>query len=405
MPGVSWTSFRPPGRKKRRRQRRVRLAGIIFVVLVIYLIYKTAAVFSTFLPGTAVDHTSKEVLFKQEAVREEASLYVELFFSVLGREIPGISSSPPGEFTVDKLSRRAVEAVCGFKWEKPASIVALEIAGMSPGEVPPGFSSGYVKEKEKEKENGDYRYEEEEEIAGDFKPEPPAANGEDEETGEEAAEIIENETETLNPGEHAAYGEMKILVYHSHITETFVPDAGEPFTENLDLTVAHLGNKLCDILEEEYDIPTIHHREVFDIPRRTAYQKARPAVESLIEENPGIVLVIDLHRDGIGREVTTAEVEGDKMGKLLFITGSNHERWSSNYATALAIERELKNYKAGLSRGVRKMPYTYNQDLHHRSVLVEMGGHENSMEEVKKTVPVLAEILARTYKQVVEEDS
>jgi len=38
-------------------------------------------------------------------------------------------------------------------------------------------------------------------------------------------------------------------------------------------------------------------------------------------------------------------------------------------------------------------------------VLVEMGGHENSMEEVKKTVPVLAEILARTYKQVVEEDS
>ncbi len=186
----------------------------------------------------------------------------------------------------------------------------------------------------------------------------------------------------------------KVLIYHTHTTESFVISSGEAFSNNMEKTVVALGDYLKKILEVEYGISVLHCQEVFDIPRRNAYEKARPAVEEILAGNPGIKVVLDLHRDGVSRSVTTTSVKGLETGRVLFVLGSNHQGWNNNLRFALFLQDALEEVCPGLSRGIRKQPFTYNQHLHQRSLIVEIGGHENSLGEAKRTIPHLAKALA-----------
>ncbi|NMA91870.1 MAG: stage II sporulation protein P [Firmicutes bacterium] len=193
-----------------------------------------------------------------------------------------------------------------------------------------------------------------------------------------------------------------ILIYHTHITESFLPSSRVLYTENMDLTVCHLGGRLAGILEEQYGFTVIHHRQVYDLPRRYAYEKARPAIESLLKEQGQVSLVLDIHRDGVARASTTAELGGETVGKILFVIGSGHKEYERNLEFTLHLQQELESLIPGLSRGVRQQEFVYNQDLHPYSTLVEIGGHENSMEEALGAVPYLAEAVARAYLAIFE---
>lgn len=193
------------------------------------------------------------------------------------------------------------------------------------------------------------------------------------------------------------YNDPVMLVYHTHITESFVPTSGIRFSENLDCTVARLGEELVKLLRESYGLPLIHDRQVYDLPRAYAYEKARPAVGKILAGNPQLDLVVDLHRDGIPREITTTVLNGRKTGKILLVIGTRHQGWEANFEFALRLQQELEAVAPGLSRGIRQQGFVYNQDLHSRAILVEVGGHENSLEEAMLAVPYLAEALARAY--------
>ena len=51
----------------------------------------------------------------------------------------------------------------------------------------------------------------------------------------------------------------------------------------------------------------------------------------------------------------------------------------------------------GISRGIRQYPLIYNQDLHTGSLLIELGSDKNSLDEARRTLPLLADALARLY--------
>ncbi len=188
--------------------------------------------------------------------------------------------------------------------------------------------------------------------------------------------------------------DSKVAIYHSHTTESFVPDSGEPFVENLDKTVVQLGRKLTDELAN-YDIGTVHSEEIHDLPsRRESYARSLPTVEQILEDKPDTDVVLDLHRDGIPRDATTAEIEGEKVGKVLILVGSEgNPNWRENYQFALQLQKELEQIHPELSRGIRTQNFSYNQEVHTRSLLIEVGGHENSLQEAKNTVPYLAEAI------------
>lgn len=188
-----------------------------------------------------------------------------------------------------------------------------------------------------------------------------------------------------------------VLIYHTHASESFIPVSGKAYSDDLKKTIVNLGDYLKNLLENSYGIPVLHHREVFDKVREGAYERARPIIEQIIKQNPQIEVVIDLHRDGVSRGITTGNIGGLQTGRVLFVVGTRHSSWAENLRFNLFMQTVLDDKYPGLSRGIRRYACVYNQDLHPRSLLVEIGGHENTTEEVRRAIPLLAEAVARAF--------
>ncbi len=235
---------------------------------------------------------------------------------------------------------------------------------------------------------------------------PPEAGGEagaDPDLPQEPGE--EEQVPVFNPQfPFLGYSEPVALIYHTHITETFEPTFGLRYSQNLNHTVARLGEQLVTLLQDQYGLPLIHHRGIYDLPRNTAYEKIRPVIKEIMAENPQLDMVIDLHRDGVRREITTTTFPEGDVSKILIVIGTRHPGWESNLALALCLNRELETVAPGLSRGIRQYNEIYNQDLHAHSILIEIGGHENTLEEAQRAVPYLAEALARAYYRFFEQN-
>ncbi|UMZ73067.1 stage II sporulation protein P [Natranaerofaba carboxydovora] len=198
--------------------------------------------------------------------------------------------------------------------------------------------------------------------------------------------------------------EPKVLIYHSHTTESFVPTSGNAFSENPEESIVKVGEKLVSRLES-FGLETIHNTDVHDLPtRHESYVRSLETVERILEENTEIQMVIDLHRDGVRREMTTAEIDGEEFGKILFLVGSrdNHPDWKRNYGFANNIKENLEEIRPELSRGVKTRRFSYNQELHPHSVLIEVGGHENSIEEAKRSIPYLSKAIKNVYLEITD---
>ncbi len=286
----------------------------------------------------------------------------------LGNTIPGLD--PPPVIEKQAVYGSALEMFCsitGVDLRDPRTILNFELGA---GSLPslPALSPSF----------------------------PTAFSGEQEDLSRPySSAVVENE---INPGLTFKAGtEPLILIYHTHITESFLPTSQVLFTENMDLSVCRLGKELAKLLQEQYGFTVIHHQQIYDQPRQYAYEKARPVIENLLQDQEQIGLVLDIHRDGVSRVSTTAELGDSIFGRILFVIGSKHKGFETNLKFTLCLQRELENLIPGLSRGVRQQNFVYNQDLHPYSLLVEIGGHENSIDESLRSIPYLAEAVARAY--------
>ncbi|MGI6658430.1 MAG: stage II sporulation protein P [Dethiobacteraceae bacterium] len=194
-------------------------------------------------------------------------------------------------------------------------------------------------------------------------------------------------------------GERTVLLYHTHATESFVPSSGSAFAAaDLSQTITQLGAELADLLQNEYQIPVYHDRTIHDVPRTGAYERALPRLTALLNKYPETVLVVDLHRDGVAKKITTTELNGQAAARVLFVVGSRHEKWRENMSKAEFLHNALEKMAPGISRGIRERPLVYNQDVHPGCLLIELGGYQNSLEEARRTLPLLAEALALLYR-------
>ena len=204
----------------------------------------------------------------------------------------------------------------------------------------------------------------------------------------------------------------QILIYHTHSQETFV-DSREGKEED---TIVGVGNYLTDLLEEKYGYQVIHVTDAFDmmggtLDRSKAYDYARTSIEKVLEENPTVEVVIDLHRDGVpdDRRLVT-EVNGKSTAQLLFYNGLSYTvnqgavsylpnpYIEENLALSFQLEYQAAQYYPELYRGIYLAGLRYNLHLKPRALLLEAGAQTNTVEEVRNTMEPFADILNRVLK-------
>lgn len=122
-------------------------------------------------------------------------------------------------------------------------------------------------------------------------------------------------------------------------------------------------------------------------------------------KNNNYKIYIDLHRDSIKRNLSVFEKDNKKYAKVLFVIGTKHNNYKSNEKLVKELENLInKNYK-GLSRGIMyKEKSIFNQDLSQNAILIEIGGVDNTLEEINNTLNVIASILNEYIKKEFNEE-
>lgn len=225
------------------------------------------------------------------------------------------------------------------------------------------------------------------------------------EEGNEALPVPISSPE-LEPEEpKAPSGAPLILVYNTHNSETYLPEDKTTRLEGKNAGVAQVANTLASILNEECGVPTLYVSTVHDHPNfADSYRNSAQTVKELMGANPSLKIIVDVHRDaGIGSPLT-AEIEGQRAAQLLFVVGTDsrlpHPQWRENWKFAEQLAAKTNTLYPGLVRGVRIQEGRYNQHLHPRAVLVEVGTVENSLAEAKASTPFLARALKEVLKEI-----
>lgn len=197
----------------------------------------------------------------------------------------------------------------------------------------------------------------------------------------------------------------QILIFHTHGSEGY-QDSRPGVTKD---TVIGMGEILATVLREQYGYQVIHETTVFDRKangaddRNNAYNNALPVITSILEQNPSIEVVIDLHRDS--GEARTSVINGVKTAKVMLFNGLcrtkdgpisyySNENLTGNLAFSLHMQITGNELYPGLMHRIYLKSYRYNMHLKEKYLLVELGTHKNTVAEAEAAMKPLAEVLA-----------
>ena len=213
-----------------------------------------------------------------------------------------------------------------------------------------------------------------------------------------------------------------VLILHTHGTESYTPSPGEDYEESsayrtLDenYNMISVGSLVADRLETA-GIQVIHDRSFHDYPSYNgSYTNARASIEEILAENPGIRLILDLHRDaaavGNGQMDTAATVNGRESAQLMLVIGTDdgglyHPGWEENLALAVKLQALLEQTHPGLCRPLNLCAERFNGDTSPGALLVEVGAAGNTRDEAMLAAEALADgIIALVNGANLTEDS
>ena len=191
----------------------------------------------------------------------------------------------------------------------------------------------------------------------------------------------------------------QILIMHTHATEDYRLSAGLWYrpgdgsrTTDRDLNMCAVGRVMADTLNAA-GLNTLHDETLNDYPSYTgSYANSRAVVQQYLAQYPSIKVVLDVHRDAIERENGTrcapvCTIDGRQAAQVMIICGCDNgtsvqlPAWRQNLRFAAAWERSMEAKYPGLTRPVLFSYRFYNQDLTTGSLLIEIGGHGNNLNE------------------------
>lgn len=199
---------------------------------------------------------------------------------------------------------------------------------------------------------------------------------------------------------------VQIVIYHTHSQEAFA----DSDSADVSTTIVGVGETLKkELTDRGYRV--LHVTDTFDVDGQTidrsgAYTKARKKIREILEENPTVQVLLDIHRDGVAKNkrlVTT--VEGRPTAQIMFFNGLSRKKSTGaldglynphlqeNLVFSFQTEYLCDLYYPKLSRCIYLKAYRYNLDLLPRSMLVEVGAQTSTVEEAQNAMLPLADVL------------
>jgi stage II sporulation protein P len=230
-------------------------------------------------------------------------------------------------------------------------------------------------------------------------------------------DMAANELKELNSGDApigTSPSEKSVFIYHTHSWESYLPLLGLEGAENENdavdgkTNITIVGDLLGKELERRGIGATVDKTNIGEKLKskgwqtEKSYEVSRTLVKSAMAGHEKLDYFIDLHRDSVRKDSTTAVINNEPYAKLVFVIGEENKNFQHNLKFANELHQFLNKNYPGISKGVLPkkgigVDGVYNQDLSGNSLVVEVGGVDNNMKELKNTVEALAEAISQIY--------
>lgn len=189
-----------------------------------------------------------------------------------------------------------------------------------------------------------------------------------------------------------------VYLYNTHQSEKyFKNDIFEP-------SIITATNYLKEKLESNGINTIMEKRSISEVLSKngwsygSSYRVSRSFLESTKNEYPSIEYYFDIHRDAGKKEQTTLCVNDKCYAKLLFLVGLENPNYVITEEYAEKLSNMVNRRLDGLSKGIMqkegpKVNGVYNEDFSNRLILIEIGGENNTIEEVYNTVDILSSVI------------
>lgn len=190
----------------------------------------------------------------------------------------------------------------------------------------------------------------------------------------------------------------QILIYHTHGSEAYTQTEQERYVESdayrttdCAHNVVRVGEEMASMFRAQ-GFEVVHDTTLYDYPvYNGAYERSRAGVEKWLAQYPTIRFVLDVHRDALvsadGAAYKLIAQEGEeKVAQVMLVVGSGdsgleHPNWRANLALAVKLQLALTDRYDQLARPITLRASRFNQHLSSGALLVEVGGHGNTLEE------------------------
>ncbi|WP_312117052.1 stage II sporulation protein P [Brevibacillus reuszeri] len=207
-------------------------------------------------------------------------------------------------------------------------------------------------------------------------------------------------------------GKKIVFVYNSHNRESWysetkaVGSAVDHPTQNISL----VSKRLAEALNESGIGADVSTEDIYqqllnnNLNYALSYAQSLKVLKAATEKNRELHYFFDLHRDTAPRDRTTVTIKGKTYARVMFVIGKMNKNHEKNEAFATELHQLMEKMYPELSRGVMEKGAKtghaeYNQSISPGSLLMEVGGTENTLQESLNTAEALADVFAAYYLQ------
>ncbi|PZE22730.1 stage II sporulation protein P [Paenibacillus xerothermodurans] len=327
----------------------------------------------------------------------------QFFMDMLGMELPHMETDRQSfTFSQSNVSGFLFTLLTDLSWKEPKTFIARELPGLAYDRsvVLRKSSSTGDDAPEDYGPKGDVIPKNGEGGEGSITANPTAPP----ETGETGEVVPDPPAATANPPKTA--GKNVAFIYQTHNQESYLPEL--PGVKDPDkayhpkTNVTQVGLRLAQRLEKE-GIGAVHSDRNYPAIEKNfyyaySYKYSHKTLQEASASHPDLKFYFDIHRDSQRRQKTTVTIGGKDYAQVYFIIGGKNAGWKENEQFASEIHQALERKYPGLSKGTFAKAGegngVYNQNFSSNSVLIEVGGVDNSLEECYRTADVLAQAIA-----------
>lgn len=205
-----------------------------------------------------------------------------------------------------------------------------------------------------------------------------------------------------------------VAFYSTHAYESYMSEMmarpkvlGDVTSWENSRNIVRVAGEMARVLYERHGISTIHSAAHHNQEGTgLSYKYSRLTAQRILKEFSTVRMLIDVHRDSAERgPETVATIKGEPYARVMLVAatgdpdaGLAQPHALKTVAFAKEILRVMEQKYPGLARQLLVRKARYNQDLMPASILFEIGGPENSMDEALRSARAMADVLAEVIK-------